>query len=79
MCAPCASLSGEKEKGGDEVHSMVRRARDRALKEKKGGIQYGDESEIREPTRVPGTEGAYCATRRGKCGTTSQPQVWTPP
>jgi hypothetical protein len=56
-CAPCASLSREKEKGGDRVRSMVGHARDGAPKEKKGGVRYGDKSENREPTRVPGTEG----------------------
>jgi hypothetical protein len=56
-CAPCASLSGKKEKGGDRVCSTVGHARDGAPKEKKGGVWYGDESENREPTRVPGTKG----------------------
>jgi hypothetical protein len=44
-CAPCASLSGAKEKGGDEVRSTKRRASNGAPKEKKEGVRYGDEGE----------------------------------
>jgi hypothetical protein len=36
-CAPCASLSGEKEKGGDGVCSTRRRASDGAHKKRKEG------------------------------------------
>jgi hypothetical protein len=72
-CAPCASLSGKKEKEGDGVCSTRRRARDGAPKEKKGGgVRYRDEGKNQEPTRVTGTEG-YCATRRGEYGTTPWP------
>jgi hypothetical protein len=57
-CAPCASLSGAKEKGGDGVRSTRRHASTGAPNEKKAGeVWYGDESENQEPTRVPGSEG----------------------
>jgi hypothetical protein len=42
LCTPCASLIGEKEKGGDRVRSTRRRASDGAYKKRKeGGPVWG--------------------------------------
>jgi hypothetical protein len=78
-CAPCASLSGAKEKGGDGVRSTRWRASNGPQrKRKRWGVRYGDESENREPTRVPGSEGhtmrhdeSSAAQRRGHTGPTT--------
>jgi hypothetical protein len=57
-CAPCASLSGEKERRGEKARSTRRRSSNGAQKERrKRGVRYGDEGENREPTRMLGKEG----------------------
>jgi hypothetical protein len=73
-CAPCASLSGAKEKGGDGVRLTRRRASNGAPKEKKegGGPVRGRERESRANTGAE-VRGAYCVTRRVECGTTPRP------
>jgi hypothetical protein len=51
-------------------------------KERGGGVRYGNESENREPTRVPGTEGRTVrhdeASVAQRCGHT-RANTWVPP
>jgi hypothetical protein len=68
-CAPCASSSGEKEKGGDGVHLPRRRASDVPTRKRTRGrgVRYGNESEnSRDDKRAE--ERGRTVQWRGECG-----------
>jgi hypothetical protein len=81
-CAPCASLSGAKEKGGDWVRSTKRRASNGAQRKRKRGSGTGTRAKIEGRHRCQEQRGVLCDKRRRvrhNAAATREWHTWAPP